>query len=463
MVEKLTPPEKVESSPFPPVLKNLSISLEQLRDFVGLIEPLLDRESEKATTVNEAGILKEVADALDAARSNPTLPTLDAVPDPSVPGAPAIVVAKGEGDSFHLLFKSGKAMEFQRAFAQATKPFLHRSHLYNSSLVSLASAAEIYFGNLVGAFFRLAPDAVDVSESPLTYAQLASFGSIEDARAYLLDRKIESVLRDNVEAWLKFAREKLKLSMGYLDPHKDELTEIFQRRNLLVHAGGRVNRIYIANTTEAVRAKVQPGDMITVSREYLLTAIDRIELIFMLMGAELWKRFEPKKDLRSTVIVDMVLEHLKAGRFWLAEGLSKFGAGDKGLPERSQLVSRINQWQALKWLGRFSEVEAEVREIDFSAKAPVFSLAKEVLLDNFDAAFAMIPDLVKAGEVALDDLKTWPLFRDLRHDPRYEAIQVSLEGTTPARLQLVEAQEEEVPPAAATYGESELGPYPPPG
>src|SRR5258706_806350 len=115
--------------------------------------------------------------------------------------------------------------------------------LYKSSLINLTSTVELFLSQLLHFYFDRFPDAVGSEIKFFSLDDLKSLGSIEDAKKHLIESKVEAVLRESLEDWLRFWKERVKLSMGYMDTVRDQLIEVYQRRNLLIHNGGRVNSI----------------------------------------------------------------------------------------------------------------------------------------------------------------------------------------------------------------------------
>ena len=114
--------------------------------------------------------------------------------------------------------------------------------------------------------------------------------------------------------------------MGYLDPYKDDLAEIFQRRNLIVDNGSVVHSVYLNKVSASLRIGVKVGDELKVTPEYLEAAIDRIEVGFILIAAELWKKLDAGDERRATTLNDdIVMPRLAEGRWTLQKELVTSG------------------------------------------------------------------------------------------------------------------------------------------
>ncbi len=72
-----------------------------------------------------------------------------------------------------------------------------------------------------------------------------------------------------LEDWMKFLRNTVKLSMGYIAADENVLVEVFQRRNVMVHNNGTIHHSYLAKVAESLRTNVQSGRKLAVTPEYL--------------------------------------------------------------------------------------------------------------------------------------------------------------------------------------------------
>ena len=307
----------------------------------------------------------------------------------------------------------------QQLVAQTEK---QKKLLYKSSLITLTSTVELFLSQLLHFYFDRFPDAVGADTKFFSLEDLKSLGSIEDAKKHLIESKVESILRESLEEWIRFLKERVKLSMGYMDPVKDRLIEVYQRRNLLIHNGGRVNSIYLAKVTPELRENISRDQLLGVKPKYLNRTLDLFELNFLLIAAELWKKLEPKDEERADTLTGIAYSHLLKERWQIAEGLSYFQMGDKQTSEKSQMYGQLNYWQSVKWQGRFEDVRKEVEQADFSAKDPLYQLALLALHDRNEDFFSLLPVVLRSEKFTVEELKAWPIFREMREDPAYKSF-----------------------------------------
>jgi hypothetical protein len=291
--------------------------------------------------------------------------------------------------------------------------------LSNSALMALISIVEWALAQLFHLYFEKFTGAVGDSDPFFSLEQLKRFKDVNEARDALIDHRVDGLMRESLEYWLRFLKEQTKLGLGYLDASKDEIREIFLRRNLVVHTGGIVNSIYLRDVAESLRKDLKVGNKVDVSREYLARAIDLLDYGFTLVISEMWKKLDALDEQRATDLLPIGFAHLEAGRWECARYVNDFVVRDKGLSENIRLRAQINYWQSFKWEGRYEEVRQEVEAADFSAKAPVFQFAQAALKDDYDLCFKLLPPLLANGVLTTDSLETWPLFKNLRQQEEF--------------------------------------------
>jgi hypothetical protein len=296
----------------------------------------------------------------------------------------------------------------------------HQRLLYQSSLITLVSAAEWFLSQVIRAYFEKHPGASGLTQKTLTLEDLESFKSIAEARQYLLDLRIDEIMRGSVDDWVRFLKSTAKLNAAYLEPDYPRLVEIFQRRNVFVHNNGRANAIYLNKVESDLRKGVSLGGELRVSSTYLSKAIDLVEVNFVLISAELWKALEPTEEARANILIEVGFEALKQERWSTAKALSHFTRNDKRLSERAQMVAQMNYWQALKWQGDFEEARLEIEKADFSAKDEIYQLTRFALLDETKKFFSILPRLMSDNKLDFDMLNEWPIFKGIRATKEFE-------------------------------------------
>jgi hypothetical protein len=108
-------------------------------------------------------------------------------------------------------------------------------------------------------------------------------------------------------------------------------------------------------------------------------------------------------------------------RWPLAESLHTVTTHLEDDPQKAA-ASQVNAWLARqRWRGPES-IEAEVTAWPIDSLPPRFTLAKRILLGQTGEALALLPGLLKQGEVTKDDLGRWTLFASLRGEPEFQRL-----------------------------------------
>lgn len=417
-------------------IMSFSQNLNNLRDFVDMVSSFLDEKNKEEIKENAEALLPLM---FAMHKLNPKESPLDEdefsrIEKKIGSGFKVSLIDEDEDAEGGEESKSNKkGIKFKlegdgnKSFSEAMKVIKADQHrktaLYCNSLISLVSSVEWFLAQLIHKYYKENPGIVRSREKQFSLEELASFETVDDARNYLIEKTVESVLRGSIQDWIEFLSSKLKLSMGYLNEHKDYLIEVTQRRNLLVHNGGVVNRIYLSNLPNSYKDIPKIGDNIHISSEYLNKAISTFERCFLLIAAELWKKVGANNEERGKLLINLSYEHLVSERYEVTESVSLFAANDKSLQESDRLYAKINYWIAKKYGSDFESVKQEIIDEDFSAKSRLFILAKKVLLGDFEGASSDIKYMLDHdGKFTLEEIKLWPLFKEFREQEIYNEI-----------------------------------------
>lgn len=409
-------------------------NLEALRDFVDVVSGFLDEKTDKDLSTDPEALIPlaiamselKLSEPLDKKKKRELLKLCGG----DIQDIKAEDEETSKDGSVKISFKSKNPKRYQDVFDSISKSSARRNQLYQSALISLISTVENFVAQLAHKHFNDNPNAIGIKEKTLSLDDLNKIGSVEDARKYLIDKKVEDILRGNLGDWTDFIKQKMSVSAKYLDRHMDNMTESCQRRNLFIHNGGIVNSIYLQNLPDKIKKRPKINDRLSISPEYLENSISDFERNFILIAAELWKKHEPDNEERGSKLIEITFEHLTKERWQIAGDISYFVAGDKGLSESSRLIGHINYWQCKKWQGEFSDVEKEIQELDLTAKEPIFRLAKATLLDSYDDAIKLIKLTIKNEDLTTEDVKSWPIFQNLRKEREAEILKITTKKST---------------------------------
>jgi len=321
-----------------------------------------------------------------------------------------VSVVTNEGEAFQAFIR--------KMVRSAVAP---REDLLNSSLLTLAVAAlENLLALLVTEHLRRFPGMLEAEEKAFSLADLQAIGSIDDARTVLIERRVDSFMRKGVDDWSKWAGKTLGAGFDELCIDLDSVKEMFQRRHLVVHAGGIVNRMYLERAPLS-RDMPELGSYLPTTADYVFRALDEFEVLGDLLLFSAWNKWM-KEDDRETgrrEFESRILELMAAKRWRVVQRLCE-RAVELDFPAVTHVVLKVNRWIAMKHLSRFDdECRREVEEWDTSALSTVFVMARAVLLDNEKEALGLLEATLAARELSRRDAETWPLFIDLRKSRKF--------------------------------------------
>lgn len=408
-------------------ITNYVTNLQSLRDFLELLDPILKNEPHKIFKKTKPVSIIPFYMAMSKISGKPF--------DSDISDEDLLKIYKGKIEietkevngekSIAKLRISGKHAEDTSVFLLKLTSSLKRIDLlYKSSLITLMSNVEWFISEILHAYFSSYPSAIGAEEKSLSLEDLNRLGSIEEARDYVIEKKVEDIMRGSFQDWIDALKKKPKLTMSYLDPVIDKINEVQRRRNLLVHNDGVVNRIYLSDLSEELKGGLNIGDNITVGLDYLSSSIELFELNCILIGSELWKKVLPSDIKRAEQLHYLTYDNLEKKRWKIAEGLSYFCIKDTKMSQLYKKLAKLNYWLSMKRQGRWGEVIKEAESEDFSVVKLRYRLGWLALCEKKDEFFKLVPEVIKVGEITAGQLKEYPIFAEIRKDPRFSKISV---------------------------------------
>lgn len=416
-------------------IKDFNENIIGLRDFIDLIDPYLTEKLEEhdkhISPLITLGILKDMLtnkteweenekEKIEDLKSKVNAQILDVYKKEI---DVEIETEEGEGDkkkAFSIKVKATDNFDLRVHLDKANKTKSHIELLYRNSLISLLSSVEWFFSQILHFYYDKHPESAGIQKKTMTLTDLKSFGSIEDAEKYLIDVKIEEILRGSFDTWITLLKAELSLGLGYIEPIKEELTEFYQRRNLFVHNGGVVNSIYISKVKEEFRQDIKINDQLTVDKEYLDNAICKLQKAFILIASELWKNLDKADKTRGDILTDIVYENLLKSRWDICEGLTYFIINDSQLDVTDKVVAQLNFWLCKKRTNQYDSIKKDIEKEDYSDKKEIFQLALFALRDETNLFFETLPAALDSRQINIKRLEEFPIFQEIRDTVEYK-------------------------------------------
>jgi len=153
-------------------------------------------------------------------------------------------------------------------------------HLPEIAVIGLISVYDAYLAKLLKTVFSAKEQLIFTSEKEIKLSTLLTFESIEKAKQSIIEKEVETVLRDSHHdqfAWME-RRFDIPLKNG-LDVWP-EFVELCERRNLLTHTEGIVSEQYLSNCAKhGTKSNFSIGEKLETDTEYLKRSVQIIELL----------------------------------------------------------------------------------------------------------------------------------------------------------------------------------------
>jgi len=301
-----------------------------------------------------------------------------------------------------------------------------QNHLLNvGALTTLLSIFENFIGKLIRFYYFKFQDALPSDARVLTLAELKAMENIEDAIDFIISKEVEAILRTSIEDQLSFFEKKLKIDFTHLSHDLKSLSEIFQRRNLLVHNRGVVNNIYLQKVDKdiAIKYGVRIGQTLIVKEDYILTAIDKILTTGLFISQSCWRKWnKDERTIADETVLEILNDALLDENYELVISISKFFPSFKFNTDQACKYCSINVAIALKQLNKIDEMEQFLSTLDWSSAAIKFDLALKALRNQTLELVNLIPKAISIGDIKRSDLAEWPLFKEFRCTEEYSEV-----------------------------------------
>ena len=399
-----------------------------LRDFIILIGPFIEEHHSKAVEEH-----KEIVSAFDLAKKIATErdeairielqekiksifdgQLIEAIPVNKDEIKNASEIPDEEIPDFLITVPVSLNPRIEQTLKEPRKTKYQKELLYKNAFIGLLSSVEWFYSQVLHYFYDKHPEAAGIKKKTMTLEELKTFQSVADAEKYLIDNKIEEIFRGGFDSWMDLLKEEVKLKLQYIRPFYNELLEVYQRRNLLVHNGGIVNSIYISKVPEDVKSNLKIGDKLSVTSEYLENAICKLHIVFTLVAAELWKKIEPENESRAEILNAIAYNNMMQNRWEVAEWISCFIKDDEKLKSRVKTVGQLNYWLSKKKRGNKELVIGEILKADFTDKSLRYQLAILALTDNVQEFFELLPETLRTKSLEVEELLEFPIFDEMR-------------------------------------------------
>jgi hypothetical protein len=329
-------------------------------------------------------------------------------------------------DEEELLVESSVLGRFRAIKRQLESANISHRVVPQTFLVSLVSQYDAFLGSLISYILFSKPEILNSSDRKVNFSQLSNFGSIEEAREYIVEKEVENILRNSHSDHFDWMERNFGVPLRKDLESWSDFIEITQRRHLFVHADGNVSRQYLSVCEEHgvnLDDDICHGDQLVVPPEYFNNAYEIIFEIGVKLAHVLWrKQFPSEREDADDNLIHTTYELLKLEEYSLAQEILDFCTNTvpKYSSERSRRMFVVNRSIAYKFDGKEEVAESILDDEDWSATSGNFQLAEAVLRDEFQRSAHIMRQVGPDNElIPRGAYKEWPLFRDFRESDEF--------------------------------------------
>lgn len=324
--------------------------------------------------------------------------------------------------------------------------------LPRSFLVSLVSQFDAFLGGVVRVLLYSKPELLNASDRVLTFKELLQFSSTDEAREYVVEKEVESLIRKSHPEQFEWMEKKFSVPLREGLPSWPVFVEVTERRNLFVHCDGIVSSQYLKNCREHnVEVATPPalGSELNVTPAYFGNAYQCVFEIGVKLCHVLWRKLLPGElEHADRNLIEVTFELLRDENYRLAKNLLDFASCTfkRHSSDEQRRVFIVNRAQAYKWEGDNDAAVRILRAEDWSACDDKFKLAVAVLQENYDTAASLMKKIGPAGSVTKVDYREWPLFQRFRTTAQFSRAftEVYGESLSPMETELTTEKKEAV-------------------
>jgi hypothetical protein len=299
--------------------------------------------------------------------------------------------------------------------------------LQKSLFIQIFSEFDAFTGALLKVIYSKKEDLLKGISRELSFSDLLKYEDLAAIKIDMLQKEIETFRRDSYVEQFSKLEAKFGIKTLRAFPEWPEFVELSQRRNLLVHNGGRVNEQYLLMCDrEGYKFKDRPdvGEALLPDSMYFARAVVITSKVGFMLTHTLWRKLFPEEVQSAHQAANSTIyEILRDKRWRTTSHLAEFSLNEQMTKSISDLDLRIriiNAAIACKALGQDERAKAHVASIDWSASYRDFKLAIAVLEDRFSDAAEIMKSIGPKGEIVSElAYHEWPLFHKFRESAEF--------------------------------------------
>lgn len=291
-------------------------------------------------------------------------------------------------------------------------------------LMGLIGTYDQFLSQLIKCIFEARPELLSSSEKNISFKDLIEIGSIDAARDRIIEKEIESVIRESHSKQIEWLERKLDMPLRKELRIWPEFIEICERRNLISHTNGVVSSQYMTVCREHGVAldNVILGRKLMIGSKYYKRAVSVILEFGVKLTQVVWRKLKPYElDEAATGLNNSAYNLICKRMYEEANALLRFGLYEmkKHGTELTRKMMVINLANAEKLSGNKDKAEVILQKEDWSAVTDSFIISIAAIRDDVDAVVNLMKSVVNSGHLEISDFRDWPVFETVRADPKF--------------------------------------------
>ena len=292
----------------------------------------------------------------------------------------------------------------------------------------LVSRYDEFIAGILRNYYKAYPNKLKNPDKTITYDEIVELNSVELIKDAFIDKEIDRLLYGSHIDQIDFLDDNLKLGIKANCSRIKDFIEITERRNIIVHNGGIVNKQYLQTCKKydiKIDTKIKDGSLIIVTDDYFEQAFACVFELGLRIGQSSVRRLFPEKldDADTSLINAIGFPILESENWELSKIIFEFA---KDIPlkfisdDRSHRIYVINLCICLKHLRKKKEMSELIDSYDWSSSGNEFQLALRILKEKYDETEKIMENFHKEEPFPDHAYRTWPLFLEFRRTDNFK-------------------------------------------
>lgn len=262
-------------------------------------------------------------------------------------------------------------------------------------------------------------------EKVIAARDVMKFSSIDELKEFVVYDEIDKVQRESFEDQIKWITSKAGLDdIAPNYPDWSRLLELFERRNLFVHANGIVNGHYLKAASKYNFPTDKPfenGDELHANPEYFNSAVHRVIHFGAMLTQIVWRKCYPDEgEYSDKSISDLGYELIARGQYKLGIKILEAAKTIRGVSEVRNRMNVVDLANAYKLSGDEEKSTEVLALMDWSAVGPEFKVSIAVVKGDVDEVVRLMRKIgVNDDRVGAQGYQEWPVFYGVRENEKF--------------------------------------------